>query len=389
MLNVALIGIGNCGNQIAALAKHEADVDVACINTSENDLAILPEDLRDCSFLIGDSQGSGKNRENAKKFLKSAVTKLVGDEKFKQIIADKDLIFVVSSTGGGTGSGIAPIMSSIIRQAFRDEEGREKPIILIGVLPKLSEGQSTQVNTLEYLHELYDVLADDQPTYMLYDNNKYAKESSSAVLQKINADIISDIKVMKLTYNTPTPFDSIDEKDMKTICFDPGRIVVASAFNIKEKDLDEVSIEDLIINNLKINGHAEIQRDGIVSKTGLITNLSEKLNDSFDSHLNKVRGFIGEPVEEFLHIAINKERDMPNNVALIISGLSKIDDRIDKIEDRIKEINERQKEQESTKRESSFDEDEIANFNAKKNVRSTTTSEAQADLKGTFAKFGL
>ena len=26
MLNVALIGIGNCGNQIAALAKHEADV---------------------------------------------------------------------------------------------------------------------------------------------------------------------------------------------------------------------------------------------------------------------------------------------------------------------------------------------------------------------------
>ena len=31
MLNVALIGIGNCGNQIAALAKHEADVDVASI----------------------------------------------------------------------------------------------------------------------------------------------------------------------------------------------------------------------------------------------------------------------------------------------------------------------------------------------------------------------
>lgn len=389
MLNVALIGIGNCGNQIAALAKKEADIDVACINTSENDLAILPEDLQECSFLIGDSEGSGKNRANAKKFLKESVTRLVGDDKFKQIVSDKDLIFVASSTGGGTGSGIAPIMSSIIRQAFRDENGNEKPIILIGVLPKLSEGQSTQVNSLEYLREVYDVLVDDQPTYMLYDNNKYAKETSSAVLQKVNSDIISDIKVLKLFYNTPTPFDSIDEKDMKTICLDPGRIVVASAFNIKEKDLDEQSIEDLLINNLKTNAHAEIQRDGLVSKTGLITNLSEKLNDSFDSHLNKVREFIGEPVEEFLHIAINKERDMPNNVALVVSGMSKIDDRIDKIEERIKEINDRQREQELAKRQSNFDEDELANFNAKKNVRSSSSADAQADLKGTFAKFGL
>ena len=387
MLDVGLIGIGNAGNQVATLAAEKLGIDVFAINSSRQDFDTIPDSIT--KKLIGDEKGAGKNRADAKAFLKKQIMELMSDDDFKNFMSGKEVVYICSSTGGGTGSGIAPIMSSIIRQAFRDEEGREKPIILIGVLPKLSEGQSTQVNTLEYLHEVYDVLADDQPTYMLYDNNKYAKESSSAVLQKINADIISDIKVMKLTYNTPTPFDSIDEKDMKTICFDPGRIVVASAFNIKEKDLDEVSIEDLIINNLKINGHAEIQRDGIVSKTGLITNLSEKLNDSFDSHLNKVRGFIGEPVEEFLHIAINKERDMPNNVALIISGLSKIDDRIDKIEDRIKEIEERQKEQESTKRESSFDEDEIANFNAKKNVRSTTTSESQADLKGTFAKFGL
>ena len=43
MLNLALVGIGNCGNQIAALAQKEANVSVACINTSENDLAILPD----------------------------------------------------------------------------------------------------------------------------------------------------------------------------------------------------------------------------------------------------------------------------------------------------------------------------------------------------------
>lgn len=389
MLNLALIGIGNCGNQIAALAQKEANVSVACINTSENDLAILPDSLKDCSFMIGDHQGSGKNRADAKRFLKDSVTKLVSDEKFQKIIADKDVILVASSTGGGTGSGIAPIMSSIIRQTFRDSEGKEKPIILLGVLPKLSEGQSTQMNTLEYLHELYELLEDEQPTYMLYDNNNYAKESGSTVLQKVNADIVSDLKVLQLTYNTPTPYDSIDEKDMKQICLVPGRMVIASAFGIKEKDLDEKDIEDLLIQNLKSNSHAEIQRDGIVGNTGLITNLSEKLNATFDTHLPKVFNFIGDPIQEFLHIAVNKERDMPNNVALIVSGMSKITDRIDKIEERIEEINQRKEEQASARRNCVIDTEQLEKFNEQKNSRATSGVETQADLKSTFSKFGL
>ena len=41
MLKVSLIGIGNCGNQIAALAKKQGGINVACINTSENDIDYL------------------------------------------------------------------------------------------------------------------------------------------------------------------------------------------------------------------------------------------------------------------------------------------------------------------------------------------------------------
>ena len=251
MLNVALIGIGNCGNQIAALAKKDAGIDVICINTSENDLSTLPAELKEVSFLVGDSEGSGKNRAGAKKFLKEHITKLVSDEKFKDIIMSKDVIFIASSTGGGTGSGMAPIMSSIIRQAFRNDDGSEKPVILIGVLPRLSEGLSTQVNSMDYLRELFDVL--ENPTYMLYDNNNFSKESSYVVLQKVNQEIVTDIKILQCLYNLPTPFDSIDEKDMKAILDTPGRIVISSLFDIKEKDLDDTSIEDLLIENLKKN----------------------------------------------------------------------------------------------------------------------------------------
>ena len=387
MLNVGLIGIGNCGNQIAALAKKQANIDVVCINTSENDLATLPEELKDVSFPIGDNEGSGKNRTEAKKFLKGSVTSLVSDEKFKSIISSKDVVFIASSTGGGTGSGMAPIMSSIIRQAFRNVDGSEKPVILIGVLPRLSEGLSTQINTMDYLHELFDVL--ENPTYMLYDNNNYNKESSSVILQKVNQEIVNDIHVLRRGYNLPTPFDSIDEKEMKIILHDPGLISMSCAFGIKEKDLDEKTLEDVIIEKLKSNAHAELQRDGIVSKTGLITNLSEKLNDTFDTHLNEVRNFIGEPVEEFLHIAVNADRDMPNNICFIATGLSKPVDRMDKIKDRIDEINQKQAEQERAKRDASISVEEIEALNAKRNYRSTESAGAQADLKSTFAKFGV
>ena len=76
MLKVSLIGIGNCGNQIAALAKKQGGINVACINTSENDIATLPAEVQDDCYLVGDSQGSGKDRTEAKKFLKSSLMNL-------------------------------------------------------------------------------------------------------------------------------------------------------------------------------------------------------------------------------------------------------------------------------------------------------------------------
>ena len=173
MLNIGVIGIGNCGNQIALLAHKEADCEVYAINSSENDLATLPDDIP--KRLVGDSEGTGKNRADAKKFLKKAAMELVTDETFKNFIFTKDVIMIASSTGGGTGSGMSPVLSSIIRSTFKNPDGTNKIVILVGVLPKLSEGYSTQVNSLAYAHEVFDVLKD--ATYMFYDNNKYNKDS--------------------------------------------------------------------------------------------------------------------------------------------------------------------------------------------------------------------
>lgn len=380
MLNVGVIGVGNCGNQVAVLAAKELGCDVIAINSSKNDLNTLPDSIP--YILIGDERGAGKNRGDAKKFLKESIMDMVQDEQFQTFMKGKDIVYIVSSTGGGTGSGISPLLSSIIRSSFRDEEGKEKTVILVGVLPKIGEAYATQTNTLEYLTELYKTL-DDQ-TYMLYDNETLSKEPSYIMMQKINSSIVDDIKVMRGDYNIPTPYASIDEKDMKMILETPGRICISSVRDLKEKDLDEVDIEDLLVTQLKTNTHCELQRDKVVNRTGIISNLSENLNNIFDTNIPKVQEFIGVPIEDFEHVAVNPDRKLENNVFLIMAGLTNINDRINKISDRIEEIQERQN---IMKEEDSLDDIDVKDLNSKRSYREKNT-QTNVDLQGIFSQFG-
>ena len=188
MLDVGLIGIGNAGNQVASLAKEKLGIDVYAINSSEKDFETVPNGIP--KKLIGDKKGAGKNRLEAKSFLKSKIMELISDEDFQGFMKSKEVVYVCSSTGGGTGSGMAPILSSIISQSFKNEDGSDKIVILIGILPTLLEAYSTQVNTLEYLTEVYKTL--DDPTYMLYDNEKLSKKSTCDMMKEINLSIVND-----------------------------------------------------------------------------------------------------------------------------------------------------------------------------------------------------
>lgn len=384
MLDIGVIGVGNCGNQVARLAYKDADVPAFLINSSERDLATIDENLP--MRCIGDLQGSGKDREEAKKFLKAACMELVRDEEFITFMGTKQAVFVVSSMGGGTGSGIAPLLSNIIRQSFSTKDGNQMICILVGVMPKLTEGQSTQENAASYLYELYNVL--ERPTYMVFDNNNFAKEPTSKALEKVNAEIVEAIKVIQCRYNAPTPYDSIDEKDMKMIISTPGRLFVTSLLDVKEKDVETTSLEDLLIDRIKKSAHTELQRDGVVVMSGLITNLSPRLNEGMDTHIGKVIEFIGEPSDEYLHVSVNSQKDLPNNVCLILAGLSEIADRVDKLKDRIAEIKARHDQRETSS--IGITGEEIAEMRAARKDRSGTgTASAELNLESVFEKFGV
>jgi cell division GTPase FtsZ len=380
MLQVGVIGIGNTGNQIATLAMNELKIPVLAINSSEKDLETVPDSVpkKLISSTKGLSQGAGKNRSLAKSYLKESIMKVLSSDETNKFLNDMDIIFIVSSTGGGTGSGTAPLLANIIKSAYADTK-----VILIGVLPVNNEALSAHVNTLEYLNELYSVL--ENQTYMLYDNDRYAKLPSYLMMEKVNREIVEDINVIRCTYNLTTRFDSIDEQDMMRLVSFPGRIVVSRLEKIQEKDIDGKSIEDMLIDNLKTNAHAELQRDRKVIASGIITNLSQTLTESFDNHIPKVREFVGDPIHDFNHIYINEDRKLPNNVFLILSGLAKVNDKINRITDRINEIEDSQKVDDDDDALSDVDVNALSSMVSSNDLSKTKTD--TVDIKGIFDKF--
>lgn len=381
MLKVGVIGCGNCGNQVAvSVTELMKDIPVLAINSSDKDLATLPSSIP--SRLIGDGKGSGKNRDESKEFLSKEIMKLLSDEEFKSFLLGLDVVFIVSSTGGGTGSGISLLLTGIIQKTVPGVY-----TIPVGIMPSVKkEGESTHANSLEYLNELYEVLG-SKTTYMLYDNDKFAKEGTIAMMEKVNSAIAHDINVLRCYYNLPTKYASIDERDMLNIIRTPGRLFVASLYDVKEKDLDEETIEEKLINEIKSNAHVELQRDLIVNRSGIIVQLSSTVLAQFNTHVEKVQTFVGSPVEEFEHIYLNDDRKLPNNVFLILSGLSKVNDRIRKANDRIIEIEDARKQQED---DSELDIDLIGAVKESKTYHNETVdANANVDLAGIFKDFGV
>ena len=383
MLNVGVIGLGNTGNQIASLAYEQLKIPVMAVNSSEKDLETINNNIpkKLITDADGESKGAGKNRQLAKKYLKDSIMTFLSSEDVQDFVGDLDVLFVVSSTGGGTGSGTSLIMSSIIASMFVDVH-----VITIGVLPVMNEALSAHVNTLEYLNELYSTL--DGQTYMLYDNDKYSGMPSYKMMNLVNEEVVKDIDVLRCTYNYTTKYDSIDEEDMRRLISFPGRILIARLEDIKERDLDRDSIEELLIKKIKSNAHTEIQRDQKVIATGIIANLSDAVFSEFDNHIEKVRDFIGDTDHDFNHLYVNDDRKMPNNVFLIISGLSVVNDRIAKISDRIEEIEQKQKIREEENSLNNLGVTELSEKVSSKD-KSKKSNASNVDIASIFSKFGI
>lgn len=334
---IAIVGVGNCGSQVAALAekKYPELLDSIYINSSDSDLSMIANEGAK-KFKIGkkeEVEGSGKNRSKMKEYLMADIQEILEDEDLQQLIVDKKYCFIVTSAAGGTGSGAGPVLMEIMRQLFPDTN-----FILVGVLPQIGASLMEQGNTLEFLNELYDVLGSNT-TYMIYDNESTADLPPTKALEVVNENIVEDIKVLSGIDNYATPYESIDEADMESIITTPGRLlVVRLTKGLTEKMMEDHSVDEALIKAIKQSCHAETDRNKKVVRWGVITYFTEATNKLYTGELTGLLDFIGTPVERFNHNAINPTNENLNFMYLIASGLSPVNDRTKKVMDRIEEL---------------------------------------------------
>lgn len=318
-LKLSVIGVGNAGCQAVQLAKQYGH-NVFAINSSEKDLADNIIDKSINAILIGNRRGAGKNRTTAKEFLKFELKNLFGNEDFLEIVEPADVVVVVGSTAGGTGSGIGPLLTNRIQVTYPG-----KICIFFGVIPKHAESAQAQFNALECVNEAsHESL---KMPYILADLNKFEEEANDVAYRKMSEYIVDCLNILRGDLLVESPYGMIDESDLLTILAEPGYMSIYHLKDITQKKLESATTQSMLISSIKNSPATMIQKDGIVHKMGVMINTPEQVNDPCKSgNFSELQEFVGFPLDTFLNYAV---ADTPKGeIALIMSGLSKPIDRL-------------------------------------------------------------
>lgn len=318
-LRMCIIGVGNAGNQIA-LAAHGAGHAAFAINTSEKDLGndVLNSSLY--SYIIGTGgRGSGKRRETAKLFLSKSesgagaeLNKMLSQEILCKMISDSDIIIVVASTGGGSGSGLSPVIASAIGQKWKT-----KTVMMFGVLPKHSESPISHYNTMGCVREIDGL----KIPYYLLDLSSYEEDVYDVAYEKIKSAAVKIFNVIRGDYLLSSQHGMMDELDTLTVLSEPGYQMIIFVDDITQKKVENSTIQSMIVSALKSSPCADIQKDGVVKQMGIITNLPDEVIDPIKAgNYSELEGYVGKPLATFENYSVS---DSPSgSVIVILSGMS-------------------------------------------------------------------
>lgn len=318
-ISTGIIGIGQCGGNIASLGKNQGFLTCA-VNTSKEDLNNANTDLK---YLFTNAKGSGKERNRSKKIFAENI------ENFNKYFADKFKnimnIIIISSAGGGTGGGSAPMCARFLKDNYP-----EKNIFLITIIGSIMEDIKSQENMLNVLEEINKC----DVNYLVFDNNK------TNSYEKVNNEVISACEFITRQYFIDNSRSNIDPVDMQKLYLENKRMVIVSGYFNKNIS-NTTSYTDQIIDAIRKS--TQIEPSGTPMSYGIFMSTSDDVYENIDLEFRDLVTEFGEPYEVYKHLQPS-HKDAPEFV-ICMSGLSDCVDRYEKINKRITEFNQRQNDQ--------------------------------------------
>lgn len=215
------ISIGQAGGNIIQLFENEG-YNCLFINTSNDDLQTI--NAKHKLFLTG-ATGCAKNRSKALEYAKEHYQTIcnVIESKFSQ----QEIVNVVFSVGGGSGSGISPVVLDILSSQYPN-----KSYNAIIILPSLQESIKCQANAIECYNQLVNI--ENLKGLYIIDNSKAETNIEKFNLNNQFFNLFHSV----INITIPDPRGIIDESELETLLTCKGNsIIISSEYS---NDINEI-----------------------------------------------------------------------------------------------------------------------------------------------------
>lgn len=319
----AIVGIGQAGNVIADLA-FQRGIPAMGINYSS-------KDLDSCKALqlkvkLYGSEGVGKDREEAKRLLGNNAETVVDYMKQHFNKPSIEVIFLVFSTGGGSGSGISPLLLEVLTQTMDD-----KVFVAVPILPGQKEVVVNQVNSFNTFSELSELGVCILPI----DNQKVNVGAKNKLYKTVNEMFINTLEELFSYTEKDSVNGNLDNKDLLNI-FNTNGIATISETTITDLNNEPINLSDFSVakaiqNSWDHSIFAEIEYDQII-KAGVITDIQESLVECIN-HDMIFDKFTNYPIDLFEGTYHNQN----GKIITVLTGLSWPETRMKHIQGLIEE----------------------------------------------------
>ena len=293
--SICFLGIGQAGSNIA-LGFERLGYNTAYLNTSKEDLDSLKYAKH--KIHIRGGEGASKNRKAVLRLAAESIDDILGDITS---ILTQEYVMIIFSTGGGTGSGLGPVIASYLSAINRK-------VIIAAVLPNSKESPRTcenAYNTCVDIANLQNIGA-----VFLLDNANVEDKFA------INDVFVKDIDNL-LNINNCSKFGNIDKSEIKTMLTTSGISIITRQSKAK-------SSASFIIEGLANNIYTKVEHKSPVLVGISTTNRSLDFDDIYCE--------IGYPYDDFRGISAT-------NTLCIACGYQWPMKRLDELKSKAQKIN--------------------------------------------------
>lgn len=311
-MRTRLIGLGAAGNKAAIEAVERGIIPCNNVMLLNSTLKDIPADYITrngavCYQFTGAYGGCGKERSRSYELCSATLEN--DDIKLGQFLGvdtdeEAELVILVSSTEGGTGSGASPLVADYINQVYG------LPVHIFG-LAGFEDDVRGMRNTVDFFKDMKDTFAVECISNQRFlddaKGNRLKAEALANTEFATKLSVLMGIAIRDAVHN-------IDPTDLLKLSTQTGYMMIES-YIFKDKIKTQAQFQQAVTEMI---AHSKaLDPAGSEKKLGVIINIREEATDYID--YSEIENKFGVPYERYEHI--QHEEEMPEFISFIAGGL--------------------------------------------------------------------